>query len=431
MTTLHALRDTTEKARLPKSRAPVKLPHASFVEVASAEAAAPFLEGWERLADAPLERNVFAEPWMLLPALDRLTHDEDAKAGLAFDPSSNELLGVFPFVRSRYWNHLPITVVSAWVHEQSYLGTPLLHKDPVRAKQALNAFLEEFASVPLVEFNDVAGDGEFMHLLMEVIGERKLAWLLTDSVTRPVLRPRDSADAYLTEALDGDARRKLRSKERGLAALGVIGTETVESLSALEVWIADFIRLEASGWKGKQSSALLHDPEACSYFEAIVRDGFRRGRIMALTLRSGDRIAAMKLNLRSGDEWFAFKIAYEQELARFSPSARARQRAMDGLVYRAERSSLSGRVARPPLHPEHRHRDGSRAGRIGAFVLAAPTLGKGKNAGLRRPPRGTRDLQAAATASRDASIGKPSAPIEKARRDPLGDGRFRARRCTG
>src|ERR1043165_8603685 len=98
----------------------------------------------------------------------------------------------------------------------------------------------------------------------------------------------------------------------------------------------------------------------------------------------------------------------------YSPSARARQRAVDGLVHWAECSSLSGRVARSPLRPKPRDRDGPRAGRIGAFVAAALTLGEAKNARFRRPPGGARDLQAAAAPSRDASVGKPSAPIEKA-----------------
>jgi CelD/BcsL family acetyltransferase involved in cellulose biosynthesis len=296
-----------------------KTPPTRMVEVANAEDARSLLEAWEHLAERPLERNVFAESWMLLPALETLVHDEEARAGIVVDTSTHEVLGVFPFVRNRRWNRLPITVASGWIHEQSYLGTPLLHPAPELAKHAIVGFLDALAAEHLVEFNDVAGDGEFMHLLMEVIAERKLGWLLTDSVTRPVLRPRDDADSYLAEALDGDARRKLRSKEKGLRAVGPLRTEVAEVSSEVEAWLETFIRLEASGWKGAQGGALAHNPGARRYVEVVVREACRRGRVMALTLRVGDRPVAMKLNLSSGDEWFAYKIAYDPDFARFSP----------------------------------------------------------------------------------------------------------------
>ena len=305
--------------RVPKVRAAAEAPASPFVEIKSREEATSFVEAWERLAESPLERNVFAEPWMLLPALDHLARGQDARVGLVFDTGSRELLAVFPFVRQRRWNRLPVAVASGWIHEQSYLGTPLLHADPERAKQALRVLVEAFAGVPLVEFNDAAGDGGFMHLLMEVIAEKQLAWLLLDSVTRPVLRPRENANAYLGEAFSGDARRKLRSKEKGLSALGAIRFGAAETASELESWMAEFLRLEASGWKGQQGTSLEQKPDARRYVETTVREAFRRGQAMALTLYAGDRPVAVKLNLRSGDEWFAYKIAYDQELARFSP----------------------------------------------------------------------------------------------------------------
>jgi CelD/BcsL family acetyltransferase involved in cellulose biosynthesis len=290
-----------------------------MVEVANREDASPWLDAWERLADRSLERNVFAEPWMLLPALETLVHGEGARIGIVVDTPTGDALGVFPFVCRRRWNWLPIAVASGWIHEQSYLGTPLLHPAPELAKRAILGFVNALADEPLIEFNDVAGDGEFMHLLTEVIAEQELGWLLTESITRPVLRPRDDADAYLAEALDGDGRRKLRSKEKGLRAIGPLRTDTAESASEIEAWLQSFIRLEASSWKGAQGGALAQKPDARAYVETVVREAQRRGRVMALTLKVGERPVAMKLNLRSGDEWFAYKIAYDPEFSRFSP----------------------------------------------------------------------------------------------------------------
>jgi hypothetical protein len=289
-----------------------------FVTLESAAAAAPFVEAWERLADAPLERNVFAEPWLLLPALDCFAGDDPVRIGLTFDTKSEELTGVFPFVRRPKWNRLPVPVVSGWIHPQSYLGTPLLHREPERAKRAIDRFVSS-SDEGLLEFDDVSGDGDFMRLLMEVVHRRQLPWLVTNSTTRPVLVPRGGADEYLAAALDGDGRRKLRSKEKGLAAIGPIRSDAVETPSALDEWISVYLRLEKAGWKGKYGSALVDDPDARRYFETIVREGFRRGNALAVTLSSADRPVAVKLNFKSGNEWFAYKIAYDEDFARYSP----------------------------------------------------------------------------------------------------------------
>lgn len=290
-----------------------------FVEIADVASATPYVAAWERLADAPLERNVFAEPWMLLPALDGFSESESARIGLTFDSKTKELCGVFPFVRRANWNRLPVRVVSTWIHGQTYLGTPLLHGDPEVAKRALAGFIDAVAEAPLLEFDDVSGDGEFMRLLMEVVGERRLHWLVTHSVTRPILVPRGSADEYLAAALGGDGRRKLRSKEKGLASLGPIRVALVEDAVGLEAWLENFVRIEKAGWKGQLGTALANQPADRAHFEKIVREGFRRGRVMALTLLSGEAPVALKINLKSGDEWFAYKIAYDERLARYSP----------------------------------------------------------------------------------------------------------------
>src|SRR5258706_4961747 len=101
-----------------------------MVEVTNAEEARSLLESWDRLAERPLESNVFAESWMLLPALETLANGEQPRVGIVIDTTTQEVLGVFPFVRKRSWNPLPVAVASGWLHEQSYLGTPLLHPVP-------------------------------------------------------------------------------------------------------------------------------------------------------------------------------------------------------------------------------------------------------------------------------------------------------------
>jgi len=54
-----------------------------------------------------------------------------------------------------------------------------------------------------------------------------------------------------------------------------------------------------------------------------------RGRLQILTLGTADRAAAMQCNLTAGDTLFCFKVAYDDELARFSPGVQLELAAVD------------------------------------------------------------------------------------------------------
>jgi hypothetical protein len=87
----------------------------------------------------------------------------------------------------------------------------------------------------------------------------------------------------------------------------------------VEEWARRFLDLEKSGWKGRRGSAFAVDRKNRAFFLESVRGAFRRGRLMMLELRQGERTIAMKCNLLAGAGSFAFKIAYDEEYARFSP----------------------------------------------------------------------------------------------------------------
>jgi hypothetical protein len=80
----------------------------------------------------------------------------------------------------------------------------------------------------------------------------------------------------------------------------------------------DFLRLEASGWKGREGTAMSSDGAAGLFAE--ICDEFRRmDRLQLLSLEAGGKVAAMKCNLSAGDTLFCFKIAYDEALGHYSP----------------------------------------------------------------------------------------------------------------
>jgi len=281
---------------------------------------------WEDLARAALEPNVFYEPWMLLPALECLGSGQDVLFALVYraDPAGpagrRVLAGLFPLEVSRSYRGLPVPAARLWRYLHCFLCTPLLRAG--MAREALLAFLEwsresgELSGV--LELGTVSGEGPFQRLLADALKQcRRPSYSMVH--TRAFFRPESSADGYLAAVLSGKKRKELRRLRRRLADLGPVGFQELAPDGDVEEWARRFLEIEDSGWKGRQGGAFAADERNRRFFTEIVREAFRRRRLMMLALRVGDRTAAMKCNLLAGAGSFAFKIAYDEEYARFSP----------------------------------------------------------------------------------------------------------------
>ncbi len=138
------------------------------------------------------------------------------------------------------------------------------------------------------------------------------------------------ARAMLDREADGtDPRQTLplrRRKEYGrqLRRLGEEGavavasaTTPAEIAAAFEAYLA----LEAAGWKGRRGTALANRPEVASFARQATLALARKGACRVLTLKTGDRAAAILICLLAGRTATTWKIAYDETLARFSPGA--------------------------------------------------------------------------------------------------------------
>ncbi len=281
-----------------------------------------YIQAWEDLAVEALEPNPFYEPWMLLPALGGLAKGSDVRVVLVLTEDQGEpvLCGVFPLERRDRYKGLPVAAFSLWRHIYCALCTPLIRRDC--ARECLDAFLDWLDSergCSLMDFNLVSGEGPFHKLLNECLAARGRSSLVNECQSRAVLRPRESDDTYLREALRRDHRKDLRRKTRRLAELGTLEFDSLEFDGDVDTWIEEFLQLELSGWKGRNGGAFACNETSRNYFATIARAAFERDKLTMLALRLDGKPVAMKCNLISVPGSFAFKIAFDESYSDYSP----------------------------------------------------------------------------------------------------------------
>ncbi|RYC33907.1 GNAT family N-acetyltransferase [Lichenibacterium minor] len=275
-------------------------------------------DAWADLVGRALEPNVFLDPDFALPAAQHLAGRRKPGFVLVWAVEAGErrdLVAVCPVVGRRG----PLKgLASAWIHNLSTLGFPLL--DGSRAAAALRALLawagEALPGACGLVVPSLPMDGPTAAALRDVAADGGLDLVQLRTWERAALRRGGRAGPA---ALSPKAAKEIRRQRRRLAERGALSYTGAEAPDAVRAGIEQFLSLEAGGWKGAAGTALLSRPGTTAFLRAATRMLARRGlcRVDSLTLDGAP--VAMAVTLSAGDVGFLWKIAYREDVARFSP----------------------------------------------------------------------------------------------------------------
>jgi len=299
---------------------------------------------WAELAKNALAPNSFYEPWMLLPAIEAFAARASLRHLLIWrnDPGKPRaprmLIGYFPLEERRRLKGLPIRNLTLWKHMHCFLCTPLLHREHGReALSALFGWMRKGKTPRILELPLVNGDGPFQHALLDVLNEEGHVTFQDEAYNRALLRRGMDGEGYLEQTLSTGNRKELRRQRRRLGESGSLEMRVLTEAAHIDEWVGHFLTLEKSGWKGQEGTALASEETQREYFRRITRAGFERGKVMMLGLFLDGRPIALKCNFVSEPGSFAFKIAFDESLSRFSPGV---QLELDNVLQMHSRTGL-------------------------------------------------------------------------------------------
>jgi len=143
----------------------------------------------------------------------------------------------------------------------------------------------------------------------------------------------------------GKLRRNLQRLNRALQSLGEVHIEVHDRRdpTALAQAFDDFLRLEASGWKGAAGTnggpgtAIAGDPRLLSFYRGLLDEDEDALHPQIALLRLDGRTIAAKYGLRSGDTLSLLKIAYDETYAAQSPGSQL----LLGLMTQAQAAGIT------------------------------------------------------------------------------------------
>ena len=282
-----------------------------------------FAPDLERLAASAAEANPFYELPFLQPALRNLRGGARVDLVLVFTPDANpqrsaRLTGFFPVEALQPLPLIPLRGMRLWRNRHCFLTAPLV--DEANAEDVLRRFFEWSAErAAFVEMRMWPTGGVLDRALVKVMHERHAATVVRERWMRAQLTPDGDANACL-EKISGRSRKEFRRLEKLLAEHGEIGFQALEPVEDPEPWLGEFLALEASGWKGREGSALASRTVDGAFFLDAARACHRSGRLEMIRMTVDGKTVASKCNVRSArGPSFAFKIAFDEAFAKFSP----------------------------------------------------------------------------------------------------------------
>jgi CelD/BcsL family acetyltransferase involved in cellulose biosynthesis len=293
------------------------------VEIAADERLTELQADWDALLARADTANVFMNP-----SLVKLASDIDPRRRrlvlLAWRTrdGGRELVGIWAFAIGRApQSALPIDVLTAPAMPHGYLATPVIDRKMLDATlEAMLTFVTNDDGLPnIIVLDGMTADGATMRALHRVLAARGSAPCVLMEAVRPMLASDLDGKRYLEQALSSGSRKKLRQHRRRLAGQSPLEYKIITAPAEVERSLEDFLTLEATGWKGRQGTALASDAADAAYTRAMIAALAARGEASIHALTLDDKPVSMQIVLRAGSAAFTWKTAYDETWADFSP----------------------------------------------------------------------------------------------------------------
>jgi CelD/BcsL family acetyltransferase involved in cellulose biosynthesis len=269
---------------------------------------------WRQLADNAAEPDAYAlAEWAQTLAA---APGREAIALTAWRDGT--LTGIVP-VRS-LWRALRIPLPGFVTADPfNSLSTPLLAS--ANARDAADQILQQAraAGARALLLRPMTLDGPVMAAFRASLAADGIAPRILRPYQRALLHAVGNGDDVLAAALSARKLKDLRRQRVRLGRHGTVAFSIATTPGQIGPALETFLRLEASGWKGRSRTAMAQNELNADFIRRVVPALAERGHCEIVTLHAGETPVAAGIVLRHLDRAFFFKIGIDEQFSKYSP----------------------------------------------------------------------------------------------------------------
>ena len=301
-----------------RPRVPVASTPALLAETLSPRQVGEIEADWRELETRTLEPNAFHAADFLLAACQHVRDGAAPHLIAIWEPANlpaqRRLVGLFPFQKPRSdWSG---SLLRGWTHPFVGFSAPLVDRVNTDAiiMAALDHLHRNFPEMTAICLGGLATHGPIAAAVARVTTAQGTLLSRLGHLQRATL-----AEGQLKSLARPAGAKKLRQLRRRLSEAGTLDFAVAATYSEVRAATEDFLVLEAKGWKGARGSALLQDPDTSNFVRTMVWSAARHDHVRIASLSLDGRIIASVIMLVAQDTGYLWKIAYDEDFARFSP----------------------------------------------------------------------------------------------------------------
>lgn len=287
---------------------------------------------WAELAHHVSEPNCCYEPWIFLAALKHLKKPKNPRFIFLFDRIGEGqdplMVGFFPFVERYRYSGMLIPHLKFWRYEHCLYCAPLV-RSGYEKSAAISVLSWIKGNKSVVVLNQLDADSLLYNAFIAELDN--FPSIKNEELEQlGVIDINGAPEDYIKNHFSSNFRKELRRKENRLDKIGKVKFESCPLGQVKPEWLAEFLALEAQGWKGESGTALNSKAEDLNFISQIFKEGIEKKRISTASLRVDGKLIAASFMLHCSPPAagldhakktaFAFKITYDESLARMSPA---------------------------------------------------------------------------------------------------------------
>lgn len=276
---------------------------------------------WADLTVRAVTDNPFHRPQWLIPAASAFGMEAPrVLCAWQGDGPAASLVFMAPVIIKTLLPGVKQLRIVSWNSDYAPLAAPLmadqLNEETVKA---LVAFCRRDLGISSIIFQDQRLDDDFTADLMAHCEALGLACETAFIRERAVLHGPQDADAFLNGVIRTKKRKELRRLKRRLAERGPVEVRVCTDPGQADTCLDAFMTIERAGWKGRRGTALESNPVTQTLARSTIGQMMSAGMARIMILQVGDQAIAGLIILTAGSEAVTWKIAYDEDFAKFSP----------------------------------------------------------------------------------------------------------------